>query len=130
MRALNRVNAHLRWETEAFSRELDNRDQNDSIFGGSEFEGFSTERSGLQAEAGTGILSFGVPAFVVDEFLSCLLAGLATDGGEKGLEAVVVVLAPLFVGMVMALRALHANSKENLRDILHLFLTLPHRTVY
>jgi hypothetical protein len=35
VRALNRVNAHLRWETEAFSRELDNRDQNDSIFGGS-----------------------------------------------------------------------------------------------
>ena len=34
VRALNRVNAHLRWETEAFSRELDNRDQNDSIFGG------------------------------------------------------------------------------------------------
>ena len=35
VRALDRVNAHLRGETEAFSRELDNRDQNDSIFGGS-----------------------------------------------------------------------------------------------
>ena len=34
VRALDRVNAHLRGETEAFSRELDNRDQNDSIFGG------------------------------------------------------------------------------------------------
>ena len=46
-----------------------------------------------------------------------VLAGLATDLGEEGGEAVVVVHGPAIEGMVVTLGALDAHAHENLGDV-------------
>jgi hypothetical protein len=55
--------------------------------------------------------------------------GLRAHVAEEGGEAVVVLLAPLLEGMMMALGALHARAEEELRDVFHLLLLLLHLTI-
>src|SRR5207244_11060578 len=60
-----------------------------------------------------------VITLVVNDFITALEAGLQADGAEKGHHLVILILSPLFEGMVMALRADHAYAKEQLRGLFH-----------
>ena len=59
-----------------------------------------------------------------DQVFAARVGWLATDASEESGEPVVIVLAPAFEGMVMTLGALHANAEKQLRDILHLLLSV------
>ena len=96
---------------------------------GGQLQWFAAQRGGRQTLSGAGILRAGGAALVIDALLAWLLAWFACDGREERFEAVVVVLAPLLVGMVVALRTLQADSHEDLCDILHLLLAVSDRAV-
>ena len=75
-------------------------------------------------------------ALRIDDFLARLRTRFARHLREERAEAVVIVLAPLLIRMMMALRALQPQTEEQLRRVLHLrvgrlHLTIPsHRRIF
>src|SRR6185437_11430711 len=66
-----------------------------------------------------------------DLILADLIRGLLRNGAEERRKTVVILLAPFFERMVMALRTLEPLSKEQLGSVLHLDrgvlgLSIPH----
>src|SRR5690606_21247632 len=57
-------------------------------------------------------------ALIEDDRVAGIIAALAPDLGEERREAVVVVHRPPLEGVVVALRALHADAEEGLRGVL------------
>ena len=55
-----------------------------------------------------------------NDFLPGLSSRLASHAGKEGRETVVVLLAPLLVGMVMATGALQPNAQKDLGRVLNL----------
>ena len=64
----------------------------------------------------------GLAALVEDHVLVRETALLAPDLGEEGGQLVVVFLAPLLKGMMVALGALDARTEEQLGHVLELVL--------
>ena len=67
-----------------------------------------------------------LPGLTEDAFLVGLQATLATDLAEERRQAVIVLLAPLFIRMVVALGALDPQTQKELRHILDLIVRVSH----
>ena len=89
-----------------------------------QFKFILSERLGSERPSAAGILGTCGSDLVEDDFLTRLSSGFTSDLGEEGLEAVVIVLAPLLIGMMMALRTLEALPQEDLRYVLELLLAV------
>src|SRR5712692_6381257 len=85
-----------------------------------EVHGRRAEARGFYRQFGLFVRGGRQAAFVVDDFLARLRAGLATHLGEESREAVIILLTPLFVRVMMALRALEPQPKEQLRGVFQL----------
>src|SRR5688500_12121976 len=75
------------------------------------------------------IRRFGQSAPVKDKILAGLRTGFAAHLREERSEAVIVVLTPLLVGMMVALRALQSLPQEKLRRVLKLRGGIPYLPV-
>ena len=89
---------------------------------GLQIQSLTAEAGGSHSRLGANVGGLCNAAFVEDHFFTGKGRGLAADVAEEGGEAVVVLLAPLLKGVVMALRTLHAGAEEELGDVFHLLL--------
>src|SRR5437762_729624 len=63
------------------------------------------------------IRRFCFAAAMENYFFACFPSGLAADPREESGKAIIVLLAPLFIRMMMALRALETHPEEKLGSI-------------
>ena len=94
-----------------------------------EHQRLATEGGRFDWLAGFRVLDGCLAPLMKNGFFTRLVGGLPPDRREEGHEAVIILLAPLFVGMVVALGALEPLPGKDLSNVLHLVLRFGHRTV-
>ena len=65
------------------------------------------------------MLHVEILTLVVDDLFAHFEAGPQSDGRKERRHLVILILRPALEGMVVALRAHHANAQEDLRGLLH-----------
>ena len=89
---------------------------------GGDVEGFRPQSGGHHRKLGLGINGRRRSAIMENDLFPGLSSGLACQASKEGGKPVVILLAPSFVGMVMAAGALQSNAQKDLGCVLNLVL--------